>query len=59
MSAEKIDANARLIAAAPVMLEEFKTLLHLAETPGDFTEAERLNVLADASGLLAEIEGRS
>lgn len=33
-------------------LELMRALLHLAETPGDFTEEERENVLSDASEVL-------
>lgn len=50
-------ANARLIACAPEMLEALEACLHLAETPGDFTAAERLAVLHDSGALIARAKG--
>lgn len=52
------DANARLIAAAPEMKDLLLHALHYIETPGDFTETERLELCQDIDDLIAKAEGR-
>ncbi len=54
---EQIDANARLIAAAPEMKNLLLYALHYIETPGDFTETERLEFCQDIDDLIAKAEG--
>lgn len=56
--------NAEFIALAhnlmPVLLEALdllKQATHLLESPGDFSEDDRENVMLDASGFLAGLEG--
>ncbi len=39
-------------------VEALRALLHLAETPGDFTPQEQEDVLSDAAGVLYPIEVR-
>lgn len=52
-------ANARLIAAAPEMKDLLLHALHYIETPGDFTETERLELCQDIDDLIAKAEGRA
>lgn len=51
-------ANARLIAAAPELKDLLFHALHYVETPGDFTESERLELCEDIETLLARAEGK-
>lgn len=47
--------DARLIAAAPTLLVSLQALLCFIETPGDFTEVERKQLVRDATGLILTI----
>ena len=47
--------NARLIAAAPDLLEALELALHFIETPGDFQPHERLEVIQDLNAALAKV----
>lgn len=55
---EEADANARLIAAAPELKDLLFHALHYVETPGDFTESERLELCEDIETLIARAEGK-
>ena len=46
------DHRARLIAAAPALVEALQEMRHLAETPGDFTEQEQRDVYESARAAL-------
>lgn len=52
-------ANATLIAAAPELKNLLFHALHYIETPGDFTETERLELCQDIDDLIAKAEGRT
>lgn len=51
-------ANARLIAAAPELKNLLSHALHYIETPGDFTEHERLELCQDIDNVIAKAEGQ-
>lgn len=51
-------ANAALIAAAPELKDLLFHALHYIETPGDFTERERLELCQDIDNIIAKAEGR-
>jgi hypothetical protein len=53
----ELDANARLIAAAPEMLAALKLALAALETPGDLTIEEVLEVVEDCCAAIEKAEG--
>lgn len=53
------EANARLISNAPTLLACLGMLLAIAETPGDYSEAERLETFDDCAKVIAESYGET
>lgn len=57
MSERGMEANARLIAAAPELLDLVECFVNLAERDDDAAYRERDEVRDEARGLLARIQG--